>query len=117
MRLLLSTVAILLLAANAYADELTDWGEVAELLVIAEGSDDLGRFRGELVLRIDGIDSVYTWGGSTCPGRDLTESQVELLQNAALAPYMRVRLRTKIGQGGADCIVGMRFSNSKFRVQ
>lgn len=117
MRLQLYTIAILLLATTAFADELTDWGEVVEILSVAEGSDDYGRFRGELILRTAGMDSVFTWGGTTCPGRVLSEGQVALLQNAALAPYMRVRLRTKIGQGGASCIVGMRFSNNKFRVQ
>jgi hypothetical protein len=105
------------IANFAAADTVTDFGELVELSMTGEGSDDYGRYRGIALLRLSGVDTEFHWGGSICPGRNLSEQQVAMLQNTGMAPYMRVKISHKPGQGGAQCIVGFALRNIKFVTQ
>lgn len=117
MKIFLFTVSLLLSANITIADTASDFGELVELNVTAEGSDDYGRYRGIALLRAYSVDTEYYWGGSTCPGRNLSEAQVAMLQNLGMAPYMRLQILYKPGQGGRQCIVGFAMRNVKQVVQ
>lgn len=98
----------------AYADSTGDWGRVVSVRVTAQGSDDYGRFRGKVELAGRRTHpkkrpeiTEYVWGGSSCPGRDLSDSQVHQLQDAMThRAHLRLLPYYKPGQGGAKCIVG-----------
>lgn len=105
---------LLLLPFASQADDLSEYGELVSIEFLTADSDQYALFRGRVTLQVNDIDTLYTWGGSTCNNRDLSDAQVTQLQNALLAPYMRVRFRTKIGQGANLCIVGFEITNEKF---
>lgn len=104
----------LFLSLAAVADTDGSYGELVDLEVVTLSSDLSGIERGKLTLREDGIDQVYYWGGNRCLGRNLTEAEIGLLQNALLAPYIRVLLSYQPGQGGSRCVVRLKFTNEKF---
>lgn len=114
LRMLFPALA-LCLASPAGADEAGPGGVVVSVEVLTSDSDEFLLFRGKLILqRTTGPLVEYTWGGSTCKGRDLTETQVSILFDLATAPYMIVVPRWKPGQGGASCLVGFQAFNRKF---
>jgi len=98
----------------AYGDSAGDWGRVVSVRVTAQGSDDFAKFRGTLTLagrrthpRRPAPTVEYTWGGSTCPGRDLTDGQISQLTEAMThRAHLRIKPYFKPGQGSAKCIVG-----------
>lgn len=97
----------------AYADTAGSWGRVVSVRETAQGSDDYGRFRGELEIQGErdgkkpGPTETYLWGGSKCPGRDLSDRQVDQLHNAlGQRGTLRILPYHKAGQGGAKCLVG-----------
>ncbi|NGP54454.1 hypothetical protein [Thioalkalivibrio sp. XN8] len=113
----LSILLALLLATSVMADTDAVYGELISIDVVTSGSNLFGIRRGEAVVRENGIDVTYTWGGNTCPGRNLTPEEVALLQNALLAPYLRIRISHVNGAGGNLCIVRMAFVNEKYLAQ
>lgn len=109
-------VVMLFHAFAAVADTTSAWGELVDLEVVTAGSDLFGIERGQITVREDGVDNVYYWGGNRClslPG-GLTDGEIQLLQNALLAPYIRVLISHKPGQGGSRCVVRLAFTNEKY---
>lgn len=109
--LLLAPGALLLagaFASPALADTTDPVGRAVELTVNAQGSDDFGRFRGELVVEAVGSGALttYRWGGLACPGRDLSDANVSRLLTA-LENHDRLVVipRHKPGQGSTKCLV------------
>lgn len=113
----LSILLAMMITTSAMADTDAVFGELVSVEVVSSGSDLFGLVRGNAVVRENGVDVDYVWGGNTCPGRDLTEAQVALLQNALLAPYVRIRVSHVNGQGGNLCIVRLAFVNEKYLAQ
>lgn len=113
----LCVVTLVLVPGQGRADEPHPIGSVVAMEVVSDGSDEFGLFRGTLtLLEIQDPQNLseYVWGGNTCPGRDLTEAQVQMLIELSTAPYMVVLPYTKNGQGGAKCLVRFRTLNQKF---
>ena len=113
------TLALLLLLASsiAYSDNLTEYGELVSVELIANGSDVAGLFLGRVTVRINDVDTLYSFGGTNCGAQSFSSDLISALQNALLAPYMRVRFRTGPGSGSPDtCVVGFELINEKFLV-
>jgi hypothetical protein len=53
--------------------------------------------------------ATYHWGGSFCPGKDLPEASVAALHRALDNPRVVVQPFSQNGQGGALCLVALRF--------
>ncbi|NHK26885.1 hypothetical protein FF098_003055 [Parvularcula flava] len=85
-------------------------GSIVSIYVSALGSDNYGKYRGTLTLDFLGTGAMdYKWGGSTCPGRDLSGEQVQMLVMAR-AHDLKVTPEHKRGQGGALCLTGFTLS-------
>ena len=109
-------LAFLLLFASsiAYSDDITEYGEVVSVEEVSQGSDIAGSWTGRLTLRVNDVDTVYLYQTGVCP-RPYNDSV--LFKNLLMAPYMRVRFRTKPAENAPDiCIVGVEMTNEKFLV-
>ena len=109
-------LAFLLLFASsiAYSDDITGYGEIVSVEEISQGSDIAGFWTGRVTLRVDDVDTVYLYGTGYC---QRTYGNIVLFQNLLMAPYMRVRFRTKPADNTPDiCIVGVEMTNEKFLV-
>ena len=107
MKRFIAVVALVtLLAAPASADVVGPIGPIAALRIQTPNSDDIGTFRG-YVLVGDSIGGYlrYNWGGSFCPGATLTDEEIEVLQRGMNNPRMLIEPSYKIGQGGNFCLV------------
>ncbi len=114
--LLLGAFAVTPKLANA--DSKGAAGRIVEVQVNAQGSDNHALYRGAVKVRSGKKKAftyaTYKWGGSTCPGKDLTADQVAVLSEA-LANRSRVSLipRFKNGQGGNKCLVSFSLATPK----
>ena len=110
--------ALLFTPALASADSKGQSGRIIEVQINTAGSDDHAQYRGEVTVRSGkkntATETTYKWGGSVCPGKDLTEHQVELLVHA-LTDRGRVSIvpRYKNGQGGNKCLVAFSLASHK----
>jgi hypothetical protein len=97
-------------ARPSAADVQAATGRLVALLVVEPTSDSYPLYHGAISVgdSIGGVAS-YHWGGSFCPGKDLPESSVAALHRALDDPRVVVQPFTKNGQGGALCIVAVRF--------
>lgn len=85
-------------------------GSITSIYLSAQGSDRYGMVRGILTLDFVGTGAMdYSWGGATCPGRDLSPEQVQILVMAR-AHGLKVTPEHKRGQGGALCLTGFTLS-------
>lgn len=103
-------LAALVLAAPAGADLQAATGRLVSLLVVEPTSDDYALYHGAITVGdpIGGFGT-YHWGGSFCPGKDLPEASVAELHRALDNPRIVVQPFTKNGQGGALCVVAVRY--------
>jgi len=94
----------------AHADVQAATGRVVALLVVDSSSDSYALYHGQITVGdpIGGF-ATYYWGGSYCPGKDLLESSVAALHRALDDPRVVVQPFTKNGQGGALCVVAVRY--------
>ncbi|GGC98626.1 hypothetical protein [Aquisalinus flavus] len=130
-RIILTTLAAMLattlpatLQAHAQTDQLTpssarlsvqagepaqspyQRGTITSIYLSGQGSDNFAKYRGTVTLDFVGTGTLdYTWGGSTCPGRDLSAEQVQILVMAR-AHDLKITPEHKRGQGGALCLTG-----------
>jgi hypothetical protein len=98
------------LAGVANADVQAATGRLVSLYVVEPTSDEYAIQHGSITVgdSIGGFGT-YHWGGSYCPGKDLPESTVAALHRALDDPRVVVQPFTKNGQGGALCIVAVRY--------
>lgn len=89
--------------------EALKWQTIHSLRVLERTNDDYAKMHGELEVYPVSKNKTYTyrWGGSSCPGRNLTETNVMLL-GEGLTHKMKIQIEMKLGQGGSKCIVGFR---------
>ena len=109
-------LAFLLLFASsiAYSDDITEYGEVVSVEDATQGSDIAGSWTGRVTLRVNDVDTVYLYQTGVCPR---PYGNIVLFQNLLMAPYMRVRFRTKPAENAPGiCIVGVEITNEKFLV-
>ena len=110
------SLAFLLLFASsiAYGDDITEWGEIVSVEEVGNWSDFAGSFTGRVTLRVDNVDTVYLTASGLC---ERNFGNIDVFQNLLMAPYLRVRFRTKPAGNATDtCIVGYEMTNEKFLV-
>jgi hypothetical protein len=109
---LLSTT-ILLSPHVASADSAGKKGRVIEISVNEPSSDDYAKFHGSVEIYSKKTKATYHWGGSYCPGKDLSAESVERLTQAFMTRrWTKVKPRYKNGQGGKKCLVGFAIEGS-----
>jgi hypothetical protein len=114
MKKLTLTSLLLFLSSFAYSDDITEWGELVSVEQVGQGSDVAGSFLGRVTLRVNDVDTVYLYQSGLCTR---PYGSVQLFQNLLMAPYLRVRFRTKPAGSASDiCIVGFEMINEKFLV-
>ncbi|MEM8934921.1 MAG: hypothetical protein AAGC77_00765 [Pseudomonadota bacterium] len=85
-------------------------GLIESLRILETTNDDYSKMHGALVVKYyNDEEQLFRWGGSYCPGRNLTDANKQVLATA-FASGMKIRVETKNGQGGAQCIVGFELS-------
>lgn len=108
---LLATVA-LTVANPASADSKGATGRVVELTINESSSSDFSLFHGKVVIKANGEngrETTYMWGGSRCPGRNLSDANVDrLLEAFENRGNTRIVPGFKNGTGGAKCLTSMR---------
>jgi len=107
---LMALAAMLAPSPTATADVQAATGRVVALLVVEPTSDDYAAYHGQVTVGdpIGGF-ATYHWGGSFCPGKDLLEGSIAALHRALDDPRVVIQPFTKNGQGGALCIVAVRY--------
>ena len=85
------------------------WQTIHSLRVLERTNDEYAKMHGELEVYPVSKNKTYTyrWGGSSCPGRNMTDTNVMLLAEG-LTHKMKIQIEMKLGQGGSKCIVGFR---------
>jgi hypothetical protein len=97
----------LLAAGPASADEEGDGGRIVGLHINTPGSDQHALFQGKITIRnTRGKRDEYVWGGSSCPGQKLNESQVQLLAAALRGRTTIQPFYDPADSGGQRCLVG-----------
>lgn len=114
MKKLFFAVLLLFASSIAYSDDITEYGEVVSVEEVSQGSDIAGSWTGRVTLRVNDVDTVYLYRTGVCPR---PYGNIVLFQNLLMAPYMRVRFRTKPAENAPGiCIVGVEMTNEKFLV-
>lgn len=91
----------------ASADSNGSRGRVIDITLNDSGSDDFAAFRGEVRIRANKVTTTYRWGGSACPGKDLSATNVALLFEAA-EEGEKVTPKYKPGAGSNKCLTGFK---------
>jgi len=104
--ILCGVVAQLVPVPAAAADILGSAGKLAGLRQVNSGSDNFGKYHGSVWVDAGKNNlTEYYWGGSSCPGLNLTEDEVANLSRGLGNPKLRFVPIYKIGQGGRLCLV------------
>lgn len=107
----LSLVAAFLTAlapATTFADSTGSAGVVDTLAVYESGSDDYAMANGVLTVKEgNGTKREYKWGGSLCPGRELSPESIALLFQA-LQDRKNIKITPSYKPGNANtrCLTG-----------
>ncbi|WAS98113.1 hypothetical protein [Nannocystis punicea] len=115
-RIRLSLIAALtsvMLPAVALADSAGSAGNVEALTVYESSSDNHAMFNGAVTIKErTGQKRDYKWGGSLCPGRDLSANSINLLFQALREKkQVEVTPTYKAGNGGERCLTGFKLEN------
>jgi hypothetical protein len=108
--LLAAAAAFLALpAAIVYADDAGATGRVVSVRVNETSSDDAASYRGTVTIRTGSKKNPevaeYRWGGNQCPGRNVSEENVDRLVEALSdSDEIRVTPYFKTGNGGTKCL-------------
>ena len=81
--------------------------EDVDITVNDAGSDDFSAYKGEVRVRANKTITVYRWGGSACPGKDLSAANVALLFEAA-EESAKITPKYKPGAGSNKCLTGFK---------
>ena len=106
---------LLFASSLAFGDDITEWGEIVSIAEVSQGSDVVAPYTGQLTFRADGVDTVLTYGDGYCTR---SYGNTLLFREVLMAPYLRVRFRTKPAANiaGFTCIVGAEVTNEKYLV-
>jgi hypothetical protein len=106
----LMAASLLLIPVAAWAADTSGAsGRIVQITVNEAGSDEFTKFRGSITVWTgkDAPEDEYKWGGSSCPGLDISAEGVDRLVNAFYTRrWTRVTPHYKVGQGGTKCLVG-----------
>lgn len=109
----LSFALLALLAPLASADTTTTTS-VAQLMVLEPGDASYKLFHGAVWLEHDKASTNYRWGGLQCKGRELTDSNIQILFAAFRSEY-QVTLEYVVSQYKDKqyrCVTGFTISKS-----
>jgi hypothetical protein len=109
----LSFALLLALASPALADTTTTTS-VAQLMVLEPGDASYKLFHGAVWLEHDKASTNYRWGGLQCKGRELTDSNIQILFAAFRSEY-QVTLEYVVSQYKDKqfrCVTGFTISKS-----
>jgi len=105
-----------LFSGSALADQTGVAGKIISVTINGSKSDDYKTFHGSVTIRPPGKRQrpvEYKWGGTACPGKDLTDHEVDILVGAFHERKSTLVVpRSKNGQGGAICLVGFELTRS-----
>ena len=87
-------------------DKIGDTGKVSSLIIHSPGSSDFSAFRGEIAVGTHRQGTIYRWGGSACPGKDLEDVQ-ELVLTMAFENGWLLTPKGKPGAGSNKCLTGL----------
>lgn len=111
---LIAALAASLIPATALADSNGSTGNVDGLTVYERSSDNYAMANGVLTVKEkNGGKRDYKWGGSLCPGRELSDASVALLFES-LRDRKKVKLTPtfKLGNGNVRCLTGFKLENT-----
>jgi hypothetical protein len=95
----------LMLPPVAIADSLGTAGKLVGLRDVNAASDDYALIRGSVwVDEGKGAITEYRWGGSVCPGRNLSEDEIANLSRALNDSQLRLIPIYQNGQGNSVCL-------------
>jgi hypothetical protein len=109
----LALVAGSLLRAAPAVAESSNTSSIAQLMLLESGDKNFRLFHGAVWLDYDKASTNYRWGGAQCPGKDLSDTSVQILfaafrnEYAVTLEYVTTELKGK----SYRCITG--FSVSK----
>jgi hypothetical protein len=108
---LLAGLMIVSVPATTFADSDGLVGSVDSVTVNESGSDDYAMANGVVTVREkSGTKRDYKWGGSLCPGRNLSASSISTLFDALRTQNIEVAPSYKLGNGATRCITSFKLS-------
>lgn len=109
---LLAGMLIVSAPATTFADSSGSIGNVDSVTVFESSSDDYAMANGVLSVREkSGTKRDYKWGGSLCPGRNVSADSISMLFDA-LRSQTQVEIvpSYKVGNGATRCLTGFKLS-------
>lgn len=108
---LLAGLMIVSVPATTFADSDGLVGSVDSITVNESSSDDYAMANGVVTVREkSGTKRDYKWGGSLCPGRNLSASSISMLFDALRTQNVEVVPSYKLGNGATRCITSFKLS-------
>jgi hypothetical protein len=98
------------------ADSTGATGKVKALEVNSPSADTYVAYHGKVGIKTGkaGAINYYTWGGTQCQGKTISDEMVDLLMHAFKSrKYTRVTPRYKSGAGPTKCLVGIKITTPK----
>jgi hypothetical protein len=110
---LIAALTAVTLPAVASADSNGTAGNVEAVTVYETSSDNHAMFNGSVTIKDrTGQKRDYKWGGSLCPGRELSANSINLLFQALREKkQVEVTPTYKPGNGGERCLTGFKMEN------
>jgi hypothetical protein len=115
MRLAASIVAVAVTAVAVPATaETTNTSSIAQLMLLEPGDKNHRLFHGAVWLDYDKATYNYRWGGAHCPGKDLSDTSVQILFAAFRSEYAITLeyVTTELKGKSYRCITGFSVSKS-----
>jgi hypothetical protein len=110
---LIAALTALTIPALAFADSSGTVGNVEAVTLYETSSDNHAMFNGSVTIKEKtGAKREYKWGGSLCPGRELSATSIGLLFEALQArKQVEVTPIYKAGNGNERCLTGIKLEN------
>jgi hypothetical protein len=98
--------------ATTFADSAGALGNVDAVTVYESSSDDYAMANGVLTVREkSGTKRDYKWGGSLCPGRNVSSGSISMLLDALRSTQtIEIVPSYKVGNGATRCLTGFKLS-------
>lgn len=98
--------------ATSFADSSGTTGTVDSVTVYESSSDDYAMVNGVLTVREKtGTKRDYKWGGSLCPGRNVSATSISMLFDALQAQTsVQIVPSYKLGNGNSRCLTGFKLA-------
>jgi hypothetical protein len=108
------SVALAAAAAQPAVAETTNTSSIAQLMVLEPGDKNHRLFHGAVWLDYDKASYNYRWGGAHCPGKDLSDTSVQILFAAFRSEYAITLeyVTTELKGKSYRCITGFSVSKS-----